>query len=116
MATIYKRPGSKNWQIEFTAPNGKRIQKSTGTVDENAARQYAAHFENESWKQARLGEKTVRTWQEAVTEWVKLNQDKRSIKEDIKSLRWLHTHLHGIALDQIDRSLIETIKADKLKT
>lgn len=115
MATLYKRKSSDNWQIEYTDPNGKRIQRSAGTVDEAAARQYAAQLEHEAWQQARLKAKPPRPWQEAVIRWLTESSHKRSLDDDKLILRWLHPHLHGVLLNDIDRRKVEAIRQAKLE-
>lgn len=51
MASIYKRGGRKNREGKYTASyfdeNGKRVERSTGTSDRDAAHQIAARWETE---------------------------------------------------------------------
>ncbi|NOU45169.1 MAG: hypothetical protein HOO87_16740 [Methyloglobulus sp.] len=65
--SLYKRKDSPYWWIKLEI-NGRRIQKSTGTTDENLAKEYQAKIEHELWKQSRLGVKPGYLWQDAVLE------------------------------------------------
>ena len=61
--SLFKR--GDTWWLRFTAPNGKRIRRSAGTTDKQAAQEYHDYLKVEMWRVHRLGEKPRRTWQEA---------------------------------------------------
>lgn len=52
---------------------------------------------------------------EATVRWIRETSDKRTAKEDISKLRWLHPILGNLSLDQISLNVIDTIKKRKLK-
>lgn len=45
MATLYKKPNSKNWYAQFFDSTGKRISRSTGTTKKREAEKIAAGLE-----------------------------------------------------------------------
>lgn len=110
---IYRRKGTRTWYIRFTTPGGRRIQCSARTEDKQAAQRLHDQLKADIWRQDKLGEKPRRTWKEAVTKWVKQQEGKSSLQNNIIILRWLQKHLDGRYLDEIDRNRIEIIAEDK---
>ena len=102
------------WWVDFYAPNGERVQRSTGTGDKTQAQEYHDQLKAQLWRVHKLGEKPRRSWQEAVVKWLKESSHKASIESDKIHLRWLDQHLRGLYLDQIDRGLIDKISDAKL--
>ena len=76
--SLYKR--GDTWWLCFTAPNGERIRRSTGTTDKHEAQEYHDHLKVELWRVHRLGEKPRRTWQEAVVQWLREKDHKANIE------------------------------------
>lgn len=113
--SLYKRKDSPYWWIKLSV-NGKRIQKSTGTDDENLAKEYQAKLENDLWQQSRLGVKPVHLWQEAVVRWLNETQQKASREHDIKHLRFLDKYLNGVYLHDINRDMVDSLIQSKLAT
>lgn len=111
---LYQRKDSPNWWLKISV-NGQVIQKSTGTADKARAKEYHDKLTADLWEQQRLGIKPKRYWHEAVTRWLQETSDKRTHKEDIVKLRWLHAFLGDLALDDINLTVIDKIKASKLK-
>ncbi len=113
---IYKRKGSPHWWIRFTAPNGERIRKSSGTKDKQAAAQLDIKWQSELWNQQNLDTKPPRLWIEAVLKWLDEKEVyKKSIRTDKVHLKWLSTHLGALTLDQIDKTVINQIVDEKKK-
>jgi len=63
-----------------------------------------------------LGAKPRRTWQETVIRWFAEHGHKKSLGTDKLLLRWLNSHLNNRHIDEINKSLIDIIKQDKLST
>lgn len=103
---LYKR--GKTWWISFTH-NGQRIQRSTGTTNKVAAREYHDKAKAELWRVTRLESKPVYSWCDAVVRYLKENAHKRSIESDKMHLRWLDKHLRCFQLHEIDRDIIDEI-------
>jgi len=111
--SLYKRKDSAQWWIKITV-NGRRIQKSTGTDDKNAAQEYHDRLKSELWEQTRLGVKPGYLWQDAVLRWLKETEHKASRVHDLKHLRWLDKHLNGLKLSDINRDCLDSITQARL--
>lgn len=105
--SIVKR-GNIYWAI-FTAPNGQRIRKSTGTADKKLAQEFHDDLKNEMWRIVQLGEKPKYLWQDAAKRWIKEMDHKRTMREDKRFLRWFHDHLYDKRLVDIDKELINQL-------
>lgn len=108
---LYKRNGT--FWIDFTAPDGKRIRRSTGTNDREKAQELFDKLKHESWRVSALRERPRHTWDEAALLWIKEKSDKKSIKYDIIMLRILTPVLRGRYLDEISRADIVRIGEER---
>lgn len=109
--SLFKRKDSPNWWIEVTAPDGKRIQQSTGTADRVKAQELHDRLKVDFWEQKRLGVKPRRTWQEAVLRYLSEKSQKSTLDADKSHLRWLDPHMRDVHLDEVSRDLIAQITA-----
>lgn len=105
--SIYKR-GNVYW-TRFTAPNGQRIYRSTGTEDKKLAQEFHDKLKAEIWRVSHLGEKPKYLWQDAVKRWLLERGDKRSVRDDKRFLCWFHKHLYDVKLVDINRHLVENL-------
>jgi integrase len=112
--SIYKR--KETWWIQFTAPDGRRIQQTAGTQIKQEAQQLHDQLKAEAWRVKNLGDKPRHTWQEAVIRWLTEQSHKKSIETDKVHLRWLNAHLQNIRLDEINKAMIDQIKQAKKHT
>lgn len=110
---LYKR--KEIWWISISH-NGQRIQRSTGTTSKVAAQEYHDKFKAELWAKVKLDSKQIYSWRDAVVRWLKENEHKRSIKDDIMHLRWLDPYLKGLQLHEITRDVLEEIAMKKEET
>ena len=101
------------WWVEFTAPNGQRVRQSSGTGDEQQAKEYLDRLKVRYWEAQRLGVKPKRSWQDAAVRWVKETSDKRSHDKDVAKLRWLDRYLGRLMLHQVTREVIDQIAERK---
>lgn len=113
--SLFKRKNSSNWWVELTAPDGKRIQQSTGTEVKELAQEYHDRLKNQFWEQKRLGIKARKTWQEAVVRYLSEKSHKSSLASDMSHLRWLDKFLGKKYLDEINRDLISEIIIERQK-
>lgn len=109
--SLYKRKDSPSWWVDFTAPDGKRIQQTTGTSDKVKAQEFHDRLKAELWDQKRLGVKPRRSWQEAVVRYLSEKSQKTTLDADKSHLRWLDPLMHGKYLDEINRDFIAEITA-----
>ncbi|MCK5663645.1 MAG: site-specific integrase [Thiotrichaceae bacterium] len=112
--SIYKR--GETWWIQITTKNGKRIQQSAGTKIKREAQELHDKIKNDMWRQSNFDEKLRRSWQETVIRWLSEQEHRKSAGDDMQYLRWLNTYLKDTYLDQIDKDMIDYIKAEKLAT
>lgn len=112
--SLYKRKDSSVWWIKLRHA-GKVIQESTGTADKVKAQEYHDKLKAALWDQAKLGAKPRRTWQEAAGRWIEETSDKRTHREDVRKLKWLHPHLGALYLDEIKLDVIDRLKSARLK-
>ena len=113
---IYKQEKSGNWYIDFIDPNGKRVRQSAGTENKQQAQELHDRLKVEAWRVKNVGEKPRYSWQQAVVRWLNERAHKKSLRSDKQALRYLNQHLADKMLDEINRHLIERIKAHKLST
>ena len=113
--SLYKRNDSSVWWVKFRH-NGQTIQRSTGTEDRVLAQEYHDRLKASLWEQSRLGTKPKRSWQEAVVRWLQETSDKRTHREDVVKLKWLHAYLGTRQLDEITLDVIDAVREARLKT
>lgn len=93
--------------------NGRRVRKSTGTVDKVQAQEFHDQLKTDLWRVKKMGDKPRRTWKEAVVRWLNDNQAKKSLSSDIRRLKLLDQWVGNRYLDEIDRELVDTIKYER---
>ena len=102
------------WWVDFTTPSGERVRRSAETGNKAAATEYHDKLKAEAWREQKLDQTPLRTWNEAVVRWCHEQSHKATSEEDKAKLRWLDYHLGGKNLDTINRDMIERITQAKL--
>lgn len=110
--SLRKRGGSV-WWIDFYAPNGERVRRSTETEDRRQAQELHDKLKSEAWRLDKLGERARHIWEDAVVRWLKETPHKATHEEDKSKLRWLDAHLAGMELQHINRAVIDRIAEAK---
>ena len=105
--SIVKRVDTQ--RVDFVAPNGERIRRSTGSEQKELAQKYHDGLKVELWRVHRLGERMRHTWSEAVVRWLKEQSYKAVIETDKIHLRWLDRFLKNLYLDAINHDLVNRI-------
>ena len=115
--SLYRRKDSASWWVKLPAIRGESgpLQVSTGTAEKRKAQEFHDRLKAERWEQEKLGAKPRRTWEEAALKFLDETTHKRTHERDKSILRWLDDHLGGRYLDEIDRALIDHIKATRAK-
>jgi integrase len=115
--TLYKRKDSPFYWVKFAAIKGelKAFVRSTGTANKQQAQRYHDKLASERWEQDRLGLKPRRTWDEATEKWLLETSHKRTHAWDESMLRWFQPHLGGKYLADINRDLLDQVKAQRAK-
>ena len=106
--SLYRRKDSPHWWIKLSQ-NGRTLQRSTGTSDRTKAREYHDKLKAQLWDVVRLGVKPRRSWEEAVIRWLDEKAHKASLRDDRRNFVWLHSHLAGKDLSDIDRECVDGI-------
>lgn len=106
---VYRRGKRGIWWVDFTVAGLPRFDRSTGTTDEAAAREWAAKAYSDQWRQRRLGEAPALTWDDAVLSWLDEHQHLRSIEEVKRNLRWLSARLAGRQLTSITADTVRKL-------
>jgi integrase len=111
--SLYKRPGSSVWYVRITDKSGKVIRESTGTENKQLATQYHDELKLSIWKDAKLGIKADKLFEE----FVPIYFDDKT-RDGLKSSTlgsyeeyaqfWI-AKLKGKTLRQIDQDLIVSI-------
>jgi integrase len=112
--SLYKRKDSAVWWVKLHH-SGKVVQKSTGSADKVRAQEYHDRLKASLWEQERLGTRPRYSWQQAAGRWIEETSHKATHKEDIAKLKWLHSILGELMLDEISLDVIARIKAARLK-
>jgi hypothetical protein len=112
---IYQR--GKTWWIDYTDCTDQRVRRTSGTQNKREAQELHDKIVAEVWEQKRLGIiiKPSHTWQEAVVRWLSEQSHKKSINEDKNHLRWLHQHLHDSKLEDLNKTVVDKIRFERIK-
>jgi integrase len=108
---LYRHPKSPYWYTRFQL-DGREIRLSTGTTDRAQAEEFETQARNRAWRQARLGEKPVPTWDQASKRWLKETQ-KRSKWRDEAIIQWFDEHLKSQPLTNITDEVIDQLRGLK---
>lgn len=112
--SLYKRGTNYwcEWQI-----GGKRIREATGTPDRQAAQEYHDRRRAELWRETKLGDIRIATWDEAALQWVDEHAvHKASFETDRVRLIWLTEQLTGKPITEITTDELLAIRKELLAT
>jgi integrase len=112
--SLYKRNDSSVWWIKLHH-SGKIVQRSTGTTNKVKAQEYHDRLKASLWEQERLGARPRYSWQQAAGRWIEETSHKATHKDDIAKLKWLHSILGGLMLNEVTLDVIARIKEARLK-
>ena len=104
--SIRKREGSDVWYIDFRKPDGGRVRQSSGTTDRKEAEELHDKLKHDAWRAGRLGEKPVRTFDEAALRFLREHQGTPDYVNKKLHIRHFRTHFAGRRLDSITRDEI----------
>jgi integrase len=113
--SLYKR-GRIYW-CEWTIKelSSKPIRETTGTSDRQAAQEYHDRRRAELWRESKLGDVRVATWDEATLEWVDEHAiHKASFETDRVRLIWLTERLTGKPITTISTEVMLEIRKELL--
>lgn len=112
--SLYKRKDSSVYWIKLHHC-GQVIQRSTGTSDKLKAQEFHDKLKVQLWEQDRLGVRPRYSWQEAAGRWIEETRHKATHHQDIAKLKWLHSILGNLMLDEISLDVIARLKSERRK-
>jgi integrase len=113
---LYKRHSEGHWLMQFTAPDGRRVHRSTQTRDPREAEEYLDHCRGRIWRVSKLGERAPHTFAEAADRYLQeqARGGRRSMREMRRWRRWLGQWLDALELEAIGPELIEALTERRL--
>ena len=87
------------------------LPESTATKIKRQAQQYHDKLQGDRWEQDKLGVKPRYTWDEAAAKFLLETSHKRTHEWDKSMLRWFQLLLGGKELIDINRALLEQVRA-----
>src|SRR5665213_3103549 len=112
---LFRRNEADAWWCDLWH-QGRRIRKSTGTIDRREAQEYADRLKAELWRHARLGERPTVTWDAAVLDWLDAHTHLRTLSDRKDQLRFASKWLKGKSLAAIDRDTLDVVGKKKAAT
>lgn len=112
--SLYKRKDSSVYWIKLHH-SGQVVQKSTGTADKVKAQEFHDRLKALLWEQERLGVRRRYSWQQAAGRWIEETSHKATHHQDVAKLKWLHSILGELMLDEITLDVIARLKNERLK-
>lgn len=111
--SLYKR--GNTWWVCFTTPSGERVRHSARTSDKASAQRYHDELKAETWRIDTLGQKPAYTWDDAAYKWITETEHKRTHRDDIAKIAWLHQFFRGKPLAAITRDQLIAVAEHKRK-
>ena len=114
MASIFKREGKRNWYIDYFDHTGKRISRSSGTTDKQAATRIANKLETDvSLRKERVVDPAIEDMNKIATMPIKLHLDDYGAAMGCKSKEG-HIEDTRIAIEKFGFESLKDITADKV--
>ncbi len=101
---LYKRNGV--WHIDKQI-NGRRVCQSTGTDQLEEAERFLARLMEDTRQATVYGVRPKRTFDDAAAKFVRENQHKRSLKDDIGRLKNLMPWIGEVTLDKVHMGTLQ---------
>jgi len=99
--SIKKR--GNTWHIDIALPTGGRLRQSAQTSDRKAAQELHDQLKAQLWRQEQLGEKPLRSFDEAADKWELEHADDKAIEDYKHHLKFWRQAFAGMALTEITR-------------
>lgn len=110
---LYKR--GRIWWCEWEV-GGQRVRETTGTTDRKAAQEYHDRRRADLWRETRLGDTRITSWDEAALSWIDEHaQHKKSYETDRLRLTWITERLSGKPLTNITTDEILALRKELLQ-
>jgi len=107
--SLYKR-GTIYW-CEWEI-SGKRVRETTGTTNRKAAQEYHDRRRADIWRETKLGDQRIFTWDEAALAWATEHaQYKKSYSTDRLRLIWLTNSLTYMPMTKITTDVLLELRS-----
>jgi len=93
--SIRKDDKSGVYQIDIRAPGGQRIRCTAGTTDRKAAQEYHDKLKADLWRQAKLGERPDRTFEEAAVRFLRESAGQRDYDTKVRHVAYWREKFAG---------------------
>lgn len=103
--------GSHIWYIDKRVRRYGRLCESTGTADRDEAERYLLHRLQELREVLIYGERPIRTFGEAVRQYIAENADKKSIDRERRILRKMESLIGHLPLNRINNDSFSTYRS-----
>lgn len=111
---LYKQKGSDIWHIRVSH-NGRKIRKTTGTVDKKKAQRVHDELKAELWKLKHTNEKPNYKWEAAVVRFLE-NKDKQTSDHELKyNIEFAAPFFCGRSIRDIDSDLVHKVIQERRK-
>jgi integrase len=104
--SIFKHPQSDYWWIDFTPPGCKRVKRSTGTTDRQAAQELHDKLKAESWRVVQLGEQIERLFDDAALEFLKSSEGQSDYETKVRHVTYFRQYFGGKSLRSLTSEAI----------
>ncbi|MBX9810953.1 MAG: site-specific integrase [Burkholderiales bacterium] len=112
---IHRRGDSPFWWIDVVLSDGRRIRQSTRTKSRAEAEALLLKLKHDAFREAHLGIKPKRTWQEAVIRYLSIKACLRDIDKQRRLCRKLDPYLGKLRLNDINGDVIWKICEGELR-
>lgn len=92
------------WHLDIALPTGGRLRRSAETSDRKAAQELHDQLKAQLWRQEKLGEKPLRSFDEAADRWELEHASDKGIRHTKHHLKFWRQAFAGMALTDITRS------------
>lgn len=89
------------WHIDIALPTGGRLRRSAETSDRKAAQELHDQLKAQLWRQDKLGEKPLRSFDEAADRWELEHASDKGIRHTKHHLKFWRERAEGMALTDI---------------
>ena len=105
---LFKKPNSRYWYADFTDASGRRVKRSTGTVDRKDAAALLAKWKHEAHRQKMWGEEPPRGYDELMLTYLNgPSKDKRAHDRDLSAAKRLTPVFQGRVLNALGAADIQ---------
>lgn len=112
---VYRRRDSRYWWLDVVLPNGRRLRQSAQTEDRKEAVALLSKVKLDSFREAHLGVKRKRSWQEAVVRYLDIKVNLKDIEKQRRLCLRLDPYLGKLLLNDIDGDVVWAICQKELR-